>query len=91
MLPTFGFSILFIGVGICSVYVGACQIQRTPHGLQIWDPLKVLGVTRFTSESQMKRIYKKKSLQLHPDKRRKSKSKEEAEKEFILLTKAYKW
>jgi len=89
-LPRFSIlRLLLLISGSYAILLMTSQIRTsTPYsGVQIWNPFKILGVTRFTSTAQLKRIYKKKSLRLHPDKNRGG---SQSEEQFIQLTKAYK-
>jgi len=63
-----------------------CNLQES----QVWDPFHILGASVFSSSTIIRRCYKRKSLQYHPDKRPKWMAKEAAEAIFIDLTKAYK-
>ena len=55
----------------------------------LWDPYIILGVDQTADERDVKRAFKKLSLQFHPDKVLEA-EKEEAEKKFVDISKAYK-
>jgi translocation protein SEC63 len=57
-----------------------------PEAIQGFDPYEIMEVTSDTSMSDIKRIYRKKSLLMHPDK---NPDDPNANQKFIELTKAY--
>ena len=59
---------------------------------RIWDPYAILGLSSSSSLKQIKSHYKKLSRALHPDKIKLigNMTKEEVEKKFVDITKAYK-
>ena len=65
------------------------KVQSLSPKIQRWDPFQLLEVSVFSSSSIMKRHYKQKSLQCHPDKCP-SNCQKICEENFIDLTKAYK-
>ncbi|WWD05556.1 hypothetical protein V865_003636 [Kwoniella europaea PYCC6329] len=62
------------------------------EGETIYNPFEILGLSDRSSEKQIKKHYKKLSLQFHPDKIKlaENQTKEDAEQKFVELTKAYK-
>uniref|UniRef100_W5M1F8 DnaJ heat shock protein family (Hsp40) member C16 n=1 Tax=Lepisosteus oculatus TaxID=7918 RepID=W5M1F8_LEPOC len=50
-----------------------------------FDPYKVLGVSRSTSQAEIKKVYKRLAKEWHPDKNKNP----EAEDKFIKITKSY--
>ncbi|WWC88015.1 uncharacterized protein L201_002918 [Kwoniella dendrophila CBS 6074] len=62
------------------------------EGETIYNPFEILGLSDSSTEKQIKKHYKKLSLQFHPDKLKLSgnQTKEDAESKFVELTKAYK-
>ncbi|MCJ1308537.1 secretory subunit [Agyrium rufum] len=64
--------------------------QRTVP--QIWDPYKILGISRSTSEKNIKKAFKKLSLLYHPDKAvpRENQTIEDINAYFVEISKAYK-
>ncbi|WVR05699.1 hypothetical protein IAU60_002723 [Kwoniella sp. DSM 27419] len=62
------------------------------EGGTVYDPFEILGISSSSSEKQIKKHYKKLSLQFHPDKIKLSENqtKEDADSKFVELTKAYK-
>ena len=87
--PTFLMSLILLGGGWYTIIQLSTTVHASPQ-LQIWDPFRLLNVSTFSSTTQIKRQYKRKSLKFHPDKRPKNVTKEEAEGLFIDITKAYK-
>ncbi|KAL7423633.1 secretory subunit [Cryptotrichosporon argae] len=68
-------------------------LYRAPAGeARVYNPFEILGIGSASTEKQIKKHYKKLSLQFHPDKLRLSENqtKEDAESHFVELTKAYK-
>ncbi|WVQ85273.1 hypothetical protein IAT38_007438 [Cryptococcus sp. DSM 104549] len=61
-------------------------------GQVVYNPFEILGLSSASSEKQIKKHYKKLSLQFHPDKLKLSENqtKEDVEEKFVELTKAYK-
>ncbi|OCF32886.1 translocation protein SEC63 [Kwoniella heveanensis BCC8398] len=62
------------------------------EGGTVYNPFEILGISDSSSEKQIKKHYKKLSLQFHPDKIKlaDNQTKEEADSKFVELTKAYK-
>ncbi|ORY28616.1 Sec63 Brl domain-domain-containing protein [Naematelia encephala] len=69
-------------------------IARAPRisGQTVYNPFEILGLIESSTEKQIKKHYKKLSLQFHPDKIKLSENqtKEDADAKFVELTKAYK-
>lgn len=63
-----------------------------PPELKVYDPREILGISSSATEKQIKKHYRKLSLQYHPDKIKLgvNETMEEAESKFIEITKAYK-
>ncbi|KIR81797.1 translocation protein SEC63 [Cryptococcus gattii EJB2] len=61
-------------------------------GGTVYNPFEILGLSSSATEKQIKKHYKKLSLQFHPDKLKlaEGQTMEEAEEKYIELTKAYK-
>jgi DnaJ family protein C protein 3 len=53
------------------------------------DYYKILGLTKAATPSEIKKAYRKKAMEYHPDKPHETLSKEEAEKKFIEVSEAY--
>nr|XP_019011920.1 translocation protein SEC63 [Kwoniella pini CBS 10737]OCF50701.1 translocation protein SEC63 [Kwoniella pini CBS 10737] len=70
------------------------SLSQAPRleGETIYNPFEILGLSDSTNEKQIKKHYKKLSLQYHPDKIKlaENQTKEDAEQKFVELTKAYK-
>lgn len=62
------------------------------QGGTVYNPFEILGLSSSATEKQIKKHYKKLSLQFHPDKLKlaEGQTMEEAEEKYIELTKAYK-
>ena len=54
-----------------------------------WNPWDILGVSEGMDKSEIKKSFRSLSLKFHPDKVA-SEEKEEAEKKFVYISKAYK-
>ncbi|EIW72719.1 hypothetical protein TREMEDRAFT_26719 [Tremella mesenterica DSM 1558] len=61
-------------------------------GETVYNPFEILGLSDSSSDKQIKKHYKKLSLQFHPDKIKlaDNQTKEDADAKFVELTKAYK-
>ena len=89
--PSIYLYLLCLALGWQAVFHYGHRIHSSYEEVQIWDPHHLLGVSSYSSIAHIKHQYKWKSLQHHPDKRRKDGiSKEEAEAEYMEITKAYK-
>ncbi|KAK6907520.1 hypothetical protein I203_101515 [Kwoniella mangroviensis CBS 8507] len=70
------------------------SLSQAPRleGETVYNPFEILGLSDKSSEKQIKKHYKKLSLQFHPDKIKlaENQTKEDAEQKFVELTKAYK-
>ncbi|XP_012272858.1 translocation protein SEC63 homolog [Orussus abietinus] len=62
----------------------AYKVSQFDYEMASFDPFEILGVTPESSQSEIKRAYRKLSLILHPDKKETGN-----EKAFMKLTKAY--
>ncbi|WWD18086.1 hypothetical protein CI109_102534 [Kwoniella shandongensis] len=62
------------------------------EGGTVYNPFEILGLSDSSTEKEIKKHYKKLSLQFHPDKIKlaDNQTKEEADEKFVQLTKAYK-
>ena len=80
--------VLLLGwLAFSAVVYQAFTLQHTEDVL--WDPYVILGVEQNADERDVKRAFKRLSLQYHPDKVSET-NKEEAEKKFVDISKAYK-
>ncbi|KAK8865735.1 hypothetical protein IAR55_000881 [Kwoniella newhampshirensis] len=70
---------------------GLSHAPRLGEGT-VYNPFEILGISDSSTEKQIKKHYKKLSLQFHPDKIKlaDNQTKEEADEKFVQLTKAYK-
>ncbi|KAK4686374.1 translocation protein SEC63, partial [Tremellales sp. Uapishka_1] len=61
-------------------------------GQTVYNPFEILGLGSSSTEKQIKKHYKKLSLQFHPDKIKlaENQTQEDADAKFVELTKAYK-
>jgi translocation protein SEC63 len=86
------FYIGVVGFALCwlALFHYGGTIYSSRQEIAIWDPFDLLGVRRYSSMADIKRQYKRKSLEYHPDKRRNGISKEASEERFLEITKAYK-
>ncbi|WFD43907.1 secretory subunit [Malassezia psittaci] len=68
----------------------ATAAQNSTHA--IYDPFQILGIAASATEKEIRRRYRKLSIQFHPDKLRnvENQTKEEIDSYYIELTKAYK-
>ena len=62
------------------------QMVMSIEALQSFDPFEILGVTTDATMREIKKSYRKLSLEMHPDK---NPDNPLAVQEFIRLTKAY--
>nr|XP_018264892.1 translocation protein SEC63 [Kwoniella dejecticola CBS 10117]OBR87050.1 translocation protein SEC63 [Kwoniella dejecticola CBS 10117] len=83
---------LAIGWGIFAYLSYALSQAPRLEGETIYNPFEILGLSDSSNEKQIKKHYKKLSLQFHPDKIKlaENQTKEDAEQKFVELTKAYK-
>ncbi|WVW80319.1 hypothetical protein I302_102298 [Kwoniella bestiolae CBS 10118] len=83
---------LFIGWALFAYLCYSLSQAPRLEGETIYNPFEILGLSDSSNEKQIKKHYKKLSLQFHPDKIRLSENqtKEDAEQKFVELTKAYK-
>ncbi|ODO07438.1 translocation protein SEC63 [Cryptococcus wingfieldii CBS 7118] len=67
-------------------------IAPKAQGGTVYNPFEILGLSSASTEKQIKKHYKKLSLQFHPDKLKlaENQTQEEAEEKYIEITKAYK-
>ena len=72
---------LVLAVGAVLLAAGCCVAQLLPH--------QRLGVAPNTPPAELKRAYRKRCLELHPDKHKGEANKAWAEQEFMALGKAY--
>lgn len=68
----------------------ATAAKNSTHA--VYDPFEILGIAASATEKEIKRRYRKLSVQFHPDKLRNvaNQTKEEIDAHYIELTKAYK-
>jgi translocation protein SEC63 len=88
--PSFILLLAVIIGGWTAILLLGTRIYETRQQIQVWDPFHLLEVSSFSSNAYIRRKYKRQSLKFHPDKQPKGMTKEEAEKMFIEITKAYK-
>jgi translocation protein SEC63 len=83
---------LLLAIGWSIVGYMIYRIITTKVENRIWDPYAILGLSSSTPLNQIKSHYKKLSRTLHPDKIKLigNVTKEEVEKKFVDITKAYK-
>ncbi|TPX36853.1 hypothetical protein SeMB42_g03886 [Synchytrium endobioticum] len=65
------------------------EVATTTVDQQLWDPYEIMGLDSSASFAEIKKQYRRLSLQWHPDKVEES-QKEAAEAVFIDISKAYK-
>ena len=88
--PSFILLLVVIIGGWSAILLLSTRIYENKQQIQVWDPFNILEVSSFSSYAYIRRQYKRKSLKFHPDKQPKGMTKEQAEKSFIEITKAYK-
>lgn len=81
-------NILFLALWVLFAYQCLQLPQYLEKNLASYDPIDILGVPPDASEDDIKKAYKKLSLQWHPDKN--PTNREEAELKFIEISKAYR-
>ncbi|PWN50543.1 hypothetical protein IE53DRAFT_379678 [Violaceomyces palustris] len=92
--PQLNQRILFVLAGWTAVFYLFKQIlsaaSNSSH--KVYDPFQILGIATSATEKEIKKHYKRLSVKFHPDKLTlgPNQTKEEAEGQFIELTKAYK-
>lgn len=77
------FKILLIIFGWIVFFYIAYKVSQFEYELANFDPYEILGISATSSQSEIKRAYRKLSVILHPDKETGN------EKEFMKLSKAY--
>ena len=70
------------------IHYGDKVISAAP--LDIWDPFEVLAITPLSTETYIKKQFKRQSLKYHPDKGKDDQEKTLFQSKFIQLTAAYK-
>jgi translocation protein SEC63 len=81
---------IILGLGWLVFCFSAFKAYTTPTGeVKLWDPFEILGIGESSTTQEVKKAFRKASLQWHPDKVE-SDMKDEAEKKYVELTKAYK-
>jgi preprotein translocase subunit Sec63 len=83
---------LLLAIGWSIVGYMIYRVITTKVENRIWDPYAILGLSSSAPLKQIKSHYKKLSRTLHPDKIKLigNMTKEEVEKKFVDITKAYK-
>ncbi|KAJ1979782.1 secretory subunit [Dimargaris xerosporica] len=82
--------LLFIVVGWAAIAYLVNQVLNTPvEPSTAWDPFDILGVSTGATPAEIKKQYRRLSLQWHPDKVD-PEVQEEAGDKYIQITKAYK-
>lgn len=83
---------LFLIGGWTAIAFLAWKVSGLRSESTVYDPFEILGITRGTSEKEIKSHYKKLSRQFHPDKVKlvANQTMEMVESYFVELTKAYK-
>jgi translocation protein SEC63 len=86
--PSYRWLYLLIGWALFGLiaYQAVTIVDNAP---EVWDPFAILKVDPDSDEKAIKKAFKKLSLIYHPDKV-KVEDREEAEKQFIEISKAYK-
>ena len=84
--------LIALGWACVALLVRAIANSAANSTHKIYDPFSILGIDTSASEKDIKRRYRKLSLQFHPDKvsHADNQTKEEVETHYIELTKAYK-
>lgn len=77
------FKIVLIIFGWIIFFYIAYKVSQFEYELANFDPYEILGISATSSQSEIKRAYRKLSVILHPDKETGN------EKEFMKLSKAY--
>ena len=77
---------MFVAAILWYVWYLNADMVSTIEGLQSFDPFQVLGVPSDASIRDIKKQYRRMSLEMHPDK---NPDNPLAVQEFIRLTKAY--
>lgn len=81
---------MLIGFGWGLVAVLMYKVATTTYVEEkAWDPYDILGVSSGATEGDIKKVYRKLSLQYHPDKVAEA-DKKESESKFVDISKAYK-
>lgn len=81
-LKSFSIKLLIIGGWILLIFL-TYKVSQFDYEMSNFDPYEILGVPSGTSQTDIKKAYRKLSLILHPDKESGD------EKAFMKLTKAY--
>ncbi|KAK4055503.1 secretory subunit [Microbotryomycetes sp. JL201] len=88
----FGLRTVFLAAGWLAFAVVVQRASLIEGEANAFDPFQILGVSSSATEKQIKKHYRKLSLKFHPDKLvlGANQTKEEADNQFVQLTKAYK-
>ncbi|EJD35962.1 hypothetical protein AURDEDRAFT_147310, partial [Auricularia subglabra TFB-10046 SS5] len=90
--PQVGAKFAFTAVGWAVFAFFAYKVATTKTETTMYDPYEILGIKRGVAENEIKRHYKRLSLQFHPDKVKLAinETMEMVSARFVEITKAYK-
>lgn len=85
---------IFLAIGwlLMAFLIEVMRKQQAPESTVSYDPYEILGVAYTSTEKEVKSVYRKLSLQFHPDKVREigNMTREMIEARYVDITKAYK-
>ncbi|WRT65860.1 uncharacterized protein IL334_002811 [Kwoniella shivajii] len=83
---------LLLAWGLFGYLCYSLSVAPRLEGETVYNPFEILGLSDSSNDKQIKKHYKKLSLQFHPDKIKlaENQTQEDADAKFVELTKAYK-
>lgn len=68
----------------------ALALKNTKEETKLFDPFEILNISSSSSDSQIRKAFKRLSLKFHPDKAKEESERAVHEKKFLEITRAYR-
>lgn len=68
----------------------ALAVKNTKEETKLFDPFEILNISSSSTDSQIRKAFKKLSLKYHPDKAKEDEDRKVHEKKFLEITRAYR-